>query len=371
MMKVHRRSVSALGLLASAILFAGSATAQTDGLPGCREASTPFMTMGVAGKDFFAPYNGAPYGDYFATFGLKNLSRQGEMVMESAGSLYYSPDEGCTWDLFYTLDGSEPWPLWITVAPGGHAYAFSLNNSTLLALRNIGGGMEATSLKSPVMEIMGLGVDPTDPLHVRIGDKGGQMHESFDGGVVWNKVGVPAQVNGYANRMTFNEADFDHVMYMANRDGAFVTFDGGATWAPSEGLTSTDGPRNAFNAVFSPVDSDLVWCMSIDLDEADGGHPSGGKHLYASRDGGLSFEPRVDNGNGIVITNGPELTAHPRDRRKVAWVASNRYTGLDVYELNGVTGVVSISHNDFLAGRCIEYYLPNPALMYIGLETKF
>lgn len=348
-----------------------TALAQTDGAPGCHEASTPFVTMTIAGKNFFAPYNGVPYGDYYATFGLKVLTKPGEMVMESAGSLYHSPDEGCTWNLFYTLDGTQTWPLWITTAPGGHAYAFSMNNNTLLALQNVPGGMEAISLKSPFANIMGLGVDPKDPLHLRLAGNNGAILESFDGGSLWTKIGVEPLPGNSATRMAFDPADLDHVIFMTYKEGAFVTFDGGDTWTQSEGLSSSNGPRNAFNAVVSPIDSKLVWCMSLDLNEADDGHPSRGRHIYASLDGGLTFTPRVDDGNGIVITNGPELTAHPKDLRKVAWVASNRYTGLDVYELNGKSGDVKISHHGGLAGRVVEYYLPNPILMYVGLETKF
>lgn len=364
-------SLSAVAVLAAMMPSSTAVMAQTDGLPDCREASTPFMTMTTSDSDFFAPYHGLPHDDYYATFGLKVLSKPDEMVMESSGSLYHSPDQGCTWNLFYSLDLTQQWPLWITIAPGGHAYAFSMNNSTLLALRNVPGGMEAIPLISPVSNIMGFGVDPANALHIRLGDSRGQIHESLDGGARWTDLGMPAQPDGSANRMAFDPADLDHVIYMTHRDGAFVTFDGGSSWTQSMGLSSSGGPRNAFNAVVSPIDSRLVWCMSIDLNEADDGHPSQGRHLYASIDGGLTFRPRVDNGNGIVIPNGPELTAHPRDLRRVAWVASNRYTGLDVFELDGLSRTVAISHATYLAGRVIEYYPSNPRLMYVGLETKF
>ncbi len=361
-----------LSLAAVLTLSTAPTTTQArEDLPECREASTPYMTMAIAGKDFFAPYNGTPDGDYFAVFGLKNLTKPREMVMGSKGTLYHSPDEGCTWNEFYTVGNGQQWPLSITTAPQGHAYAFTINYNTLLALTNTQGGMEATTLKSPAANIMGVGVDSQNPLHVRVADDNGTLYDSTDGGQLWQRIGVLPNNGSNAVRMTFDPADLDHVLYLTHREGAFVTFDGGDTWTQSTGLSSSNGPRNAFNAVVSPIDSRLVWCMSLDLNESDQGHPSRGRHIYASLDGGLTFTPRVDDGNGVVITNGPELTAHPTDLRKIAWVASKRFTGLDVYELNGLTGVVKQSHNDNLAGRSVEYYIRNPRLMYIGLETKF
>ncbi len=360
--------LAVLGLAVSAT-FSSNVIAQ--GLPDCDESSTPYMTFAFRGGQYFAPYNGQPDPNYYATFGLRNLSTPGEMVMESGGTIFHSPDEGCSWNTVYELQGNETWPLWIEPGADGHAFGFSLNYTTLFALQNTGNGMNASSLKVPVSNIMGLGTDPSNANHVRIAGKDGQIWDSTNGGVNWNTVGVAPNKGKSATRVSFDPNDLDHVVYMTITDGAFVTFDGGRNWTSSNGLTKTNGPRNAFNAVVSPIDSRLVWCMSIDLDEADSGHRSGGKHIYASIDGGRTFFPRADNNeNGIVITNGPELTAHPTDLRKVAWVASNRFTGLDVYELNGKNRQVKQHHNDNLGGRCVEYYLPNPKHMLIGLETK-
>lgn len=340
-------------------------------LPDCREASTPFMTFGInGGRAGFAPYSGPPWPDYFTVLGLKALDTPGEVLMEAGGRLVHSVDEGCTWRVVHVLEPGDQFPLTLANAPGGNAYGFSVNGPTLYAITNNGGGdVQAVTRSAPASNIFAVGAHPADADHVRLVDDDGQIHESFDAGVSWSRVGFRPPAGALTYRAAIDPNDIDHVLFGAAVDGGWVTFDAGQTWESIDGLSETDGNVNLFNVVVSPIDSRLVWCMALDIDQADNGHPSGGKHLYVSVDGGRSFAPMVDNGGDIVLTNGPELTPHPTNPYKIAWTAANRFTGLDVYEYDGRAGIVRQGHRDFVKGRIVEYYPADPRHMYIGLET--
>lgn len=366
-------SLSPSSVLPLAIMSATLVTAPVSAqrLPGCNEASTPFMTFALnGGRSGFAAYTGSPWPEYFTILGLKALDVPGEVLMEAGGNLVHSTDEGCSWQIVTPLDPIDQFPLTLVGAPGGHAYGFSVNGPTFYNITNAGGGaVTATSYRAPTSNILGVGANPAAAQHVRLIDDDGQIHESFDGGASWTRIGTPPPAGALTYRGAFDPNDIDHVLFGAGVTGGWVTFDAGATWTSVAGLSETNGPVNLFNVVVSPIDGRLVWCMALDLDQADNGHPSGGKHIYVSTDGGRSFTPMVDNGGVIVLTNGPELTPHPTNPYKIAWTAANRFTGLDIYEYDGRAGVVRQAHRDFTKGRVVEYYPSNPRHMYVGLET--
>ncbi len=340
-------------------------------VPACGAAGgNPFLSFAYKTQQIVT-WQGTPYQDYYVTMGLENLTIPDHLIMESGGYLIVSRDQGCEWELVERLPGGE-WPLWITPGPQGYAYAYAVNGSALYQVSYDAATREfaATSRRIPSSGLLGLGVSATDPLHIRIGDAGGQMHESFDGGETWFRVGMRAPVGLLTYRAAFDPGDLDHVMYGEATHGGWVTFDGGATWEASSGLSSSDGPANLFNMEFSPVDGLVVWAMSLDVNESDQGHPSQGRHIYRSTDGGRTFEPRIDNGPGVTITNGPELTPHPYDADRMAWAWGSRFDGMYVYQYdNGLDRLVT-GFRAGLVARTACYYLPDTRHLYVGMEAR-
>lgn len=358
-----------LFLVATGIVALSGVSATHAAMPPCGpEGGNPFLGFALNGSRVLT-WQGGHYPNYFVTMGLKNLDVPGFMLMESGGYLIASKDEGCSWSIVTTL-GFDEWPLNIAPAPGGNAYAFGVNRDTLYRVDFDGQDFQATSLRSPVSNILGLGADPFDANHVRLSSDRGQIYDSTDGGVSWNPVGVPASNGALNYRMAFDPNNLDHAVFGGATNGGWVTFDGGQFWAPCLGLSETNGPVNLFNAVISPVDSDYVWVMALDLDQANGGHPSGGKHFYLSTDGGQTFEPKVDNGPDVTITNGPEMTCHPTRPTTLAWAWGSRFSGLYVYQYDAQLDRLKSAFKAGYIARTVEYYRPDPRHLYVGLEAR-
>lgn len=351
-------------LMIGAMFAPASVQAET---PGCPDGGAPVLAFTHHGRRIFT-WQGSPYRDYFVTMGLRTLDLPDHLIMESGGHLAVSRDEGCSWELIRELPGSD-WPLWITAGPNGAAYAFALNGSALYRVEYDGANFAAIELHAPVSNILGLGVDADDAQRIRIGDSTGQVHESLDGGDSWSRVGTRPPVGPLTYRIAFDPNDLDHMIFGAAVDGGWVTFDGAATWTPIVGLSETNGPVNLFNAVFSPVDSNVAWCMAIDLDQADAGHPSQGRHIYLSRDGGLTFEPVVDNAAGVTLSNGPELTPHPFDPNRIGWAWGSRWDGMYVYQFDASARRLRTAYRAGMVARTMEFYRADPRHAYVGLEA--
>lgn len=356
-------------LAASAVSTALSATAFAG--PPCTEVPVPFLAFAFNGGDRVVKYDGPQPPDYYVTFGLRNLSLPDHLLLESGGYLALSTDQGCSWQVLAQIPSWEE-PMVITPGPAGSAYAFTINGSGLYRVFTDGAKYFAAPGASPVSSIMGLGVDPADHLHVRVGDSSGQMHESLDGGLTWRRVGAVPYANAFGYRFAFDPHDLDHAIFGALGEGGYVTFDGGATWNEIGGLSASgSGPVNLFNAIFSPIDGDVAWCMALDIEQSDQGHPSQGRHIYLSTDGGQSFTPVVDNGPDVVITNGPELTAHPTNPARMAWGwGSNFENRTLIHQYDASLDRLKVEEARGILARVVEYYRPDPRHLYVGLEAR-
>ena len=151
-----------------------------------------------------------------------------------------------------------------------------------------------------------------------------------------------------------------------------MTRDGGNTWTRSEGLSSVgDGPVNGFSIVVSPADPDVIWVSAIDLAEADAGHPSGGRHIYRSTDGGLTFRPAVSHGPPeVALHNQPLLAAHPHDHNVVYFVFGTPTDGTDLYRYDDRLHFGwSKTHNDYHGIHAIAFSPADPGLLYLGVSV--
>jgi len=354
-------------LLALAPIGAAIATAAPNDAPGfCSAGPTlSFYAYALHGGNQLAVFHGPDYPDYYATFGLINLESPGEVLMENAGTLRLSRDNACT---FADLAAVEDSPLVLVAAPGGGAYGFALNGTGFYEIAPDGSTFVVTKRLTPAAGIVGVGVDPANARHVYIGNSDGQMHQSLDGGANWSRLGNPPALGAFGYRFAFDPHDPAHAIFGAATFGGWVTFDGGTSWTPMGGLSETGGPVNGFNAVFSPVDGDVAWVMGLDIDQANNGDPSGGRHFYLSNDGGRQFTPVVDQSPDVTLTNGPEMTPHPRLPQRIAWVFGSTFSGLDIYQYDAELGQLKKRHYSGLLARTVAYASGDPSNLLIGLE---
>jgi hypothetical protein len=198
-------------------------------------------------------------------------------------------------------------------------------------------------VKALAQDVVAIGVDPADDMHVRGVGEGGGFYDSFNGGDFWVPLGPGAPVTPLVYFAAFDPNNLDHAIVGMAQGGVVTTLDGGATWTSATGLTQTGGSRNSFYGVISESDPSIVWVESIDLDESGGGAPSNGKHIYRSTDGGLSFTPVVDAGGGVTLVNGAFMMTDPSDADVVYFPfgASTFGNILELYRYDHGTGQVT------------------------------
>jgi len=289
--------------------------------------------------------------------GLAALDTPNTLLAEHKGDLLESTDAGCTWTKVGSLEGGI---FKLTAAKGGRAYAWADNGE---AFYRIDDGVP-TALTTPAANVVGIGVDPADGLHLRIGDASGALSDSIDGGVTWTKQGTPAADGGTIGyRFAFDPLDLDHVLFGQSTDGASVTFDGGDTWEPSSGVGAANA--NAFSIAVSPADSNLVWLEAIELGPDQ-------RHIYRSTDGGLTFTSVVDQSADVTLINGNLLAPHPTNPDVLYFVFGTSFQGYgtDIYRYDQTTKMVTKTHNNHHDVSAIVTSPADPSVQYFGLVVE-
>jgi hypothetical protein len=271
-----------------------------------------------------------------ASFGIARLGN-GDWLTDFQGTFFTSSD-GCRW----TRLGPAPSALLrLTGGAGDQALAWEfIPGPQIWSVHADSTGQGAVEpLVFLPTDVLTVAVDPADGTHMRAIGRNGQIYRSGAPGSHWDAVGTPAPVTPLTYFGALDPNDLDHAVIGMSLGGAQVTFDGGQTWIACGGLSSSGGAVNAFNGVVSPASSSIVWIQGLDLQESADGHPSGGRHVYRSEDGGLSFTPVVDAGLGITLTNGPVLQAHPTDTDVLYFPFGSRFMGgVNLYRYDHATG---------------------------------
>ena len=300
-------------------------------------------------------------------YGIAALEKPNRFLALENGRVLLSRDAGCSWKAIGELE-QVPFPPFLTPTRGESAWAWTGNYDGLWKID----GIQIARRKSPVDGIAGLTFDPAKPESIRIAGADGSFWRSDDDGLTWDRTATLKLEVPILYRVAWNPADPDHAIAGTASTGALVTFDGGATWTSSRGLSATGGLVNAMNAVISPADGNVVWLMAIDLKQSDNQEPSMGRHIYRSTDGGLTFEPVIDRSAAVTITNGPVMAAHPTDANRLYFVFGSYFQGYgtDLFDFDASTGALLIHHHPFDDIDGIAFSPDDPAVMLFGLERS-
>lgn len=343
--------------------------APSDELPDCPSTSLPYVGITYDPLNSFVTYTGGTPTTPFFTWGLATTDVPNLVYMATEGQLWASQNDGCSWTSIGLTDSLGLFR--IEAGPLGFAYAWADNGTQsfgtdgVYRIRNnpVGSSnFEVVSFRDPVGSMHGFGVDMCNPYHVRTGDDGGQLFESFDGGETWQPIGQSASPSTPLSYvLEFDPNDLNHVVFGQVTNGAFVTFDGGDTWTQSTGLRSLPHRgNNFFAATISPLDSNIVFGMGIDMGETGlpgdpPPPPSNGRHIYASTDGGLSFTPVLSQGTGggepgegVFMQNGPVMKSDWRIPTKFSYMfsANCQFGGTTIYSYDLATGIIDAATAD-------------------------
>lgn len=299
------------------------------------------------------------------TYGLTATSDPNTLYAWNNSALFVTHDAGCVWTLAAEdQDILGQFPPTLASAGPNRVYAWSDNRSYTL---RYDAGQGLTKLKQPA-DFLGFAVDPNNPDHIRAGGGDGGIHESFDAGATWSRVGALDVSNEIVYRYVFDPKDMDHIVAGLTRQGAFVTHDGGRNWTRATGIAPRSA--NAFNFAISPVDSNYVWAMAIDLDGTDIA-PSFGRWILLSTDGGATYRRVTGETPEVQIVNQPVMAADPVNRDVLYFVFGTYFQdyGTDIYRVDAATNSVTIAHNNYDDVNAIAFSPSDPTVMYLGLEV--
>jgi hypothetical protein len=294
------------------------------------------------------------------TFGVVALGPN-VVVATSGADVLRSTDAGCTWSV---IGASGDGTMVLRAAGDDRAYGFGDNQTALIRVD----GDTVTALTAPG-NLVGLGVDPANPDHVRVGDSAGQLWDSTDAGDSFTPLGSPPiDDTSLAYRVAFDPADLDHVLVGTLGAGVFVTHDGlESRWGAGTGLSSNDR-SNGFNLAVSPADGDVVWVEAYDLSDLD---DTTARHIYRSTDGGDTFTAAVDSADAILF-NGNPLFPHPTDANVVYFSYGTSYQnyGTDLFRYDAGTDTVTHTHNPFHRVWAAAFLPGDPTWMWLGVSIE-
>jgi photosystem II stability/assembly factor-like uncharacterized protein len=362
-----RRTLLLVSLFALALSSAAAgrqrAVRPGTGYPQCS------MITGTGGVTFthdqgrtFAPI-AAPAAPITYTYGLTAMVDEPDTLMAWHGDdLLLSTDAGCSWRVAATVPGAD-FPPKLEAARGGRVYAWSENRLFLVRWDARG----AQVLKCPA-EFVGFTADATNGKRLRAGAVDGSLWESTDAGDSWTRLGSLG-VSPLVYRFAFDPYDLDHILAGTMAQGAYVSRDGGRNWTKATGIAA--GDANVFQVLFSPADPNRTWAMGIDDQESQNGHPSHGRHIYLSDDGGASYRRVIDENPAVKLVNGPTMAAHPTNRELLYFVFGTHFQGYgtDLFRYDAGNGNLTVTHSKHDDVNALVFSRRHPHLLYLGLET--
>lgn len=280
-------------------------------------------------------------------------------------ALYLSKDAGCSWNRAAVLSerGSQ-----LVAGDGTYAMGWSDTdvNTSIVFVTDADGNLVRTTTFGG--STSGLAASRGDPDLIRRIGNDFSIRESHNRGKSWVHVGtVPSSLVGIFT-VAFDANDLNRIAVGGLR-GLVTSANGGQTW--STALFDANPSANiVIHSVLFSANGFTIWARGVNSDEASGGNPNDGRHLWQSVDGGLNFTSVAEQGPSIELVN--FLIAHPSDPNVVYWsggLSGNPATHL--YQYSKVTGLVTrVELSDgspFFDVFRFAFNPANPNYMYFGL----
>jgi photosystem II stability/assembly factor-like uncharacterized protein len=290
------------------------------------------------------------------------------LAVDNTGRLYRSGDAGCAWTQVNHVTGIYYGRL--AASPDGTAYLWSINSDRLVHVS----GSRVIELPEvdATASLIDLVVDPRHAAHLRAVTDDGRVLDSADGGRHFAQVGQTAGTGtSWFYSASIDPRHLDHIVLGSQSQGSYVTQDAGRAWQ-HDGMGEAGDRVNAFSVAVSPASSRVVYAQGLNLREYDARLPSGGRHLYRSTDGGRTFEPVLDQGNGVTLQNGTLLAPSPTDPDTLHFVFSMSYGGYgtDLFSLDTRHGTLSLAHDPHDKLTAIAFNPKHPSVMYLGFGEE-
>ncbi len=307
------------------------------------------------------------------TYGLVQVGANRLLAVDNRGVLRTSGDAGCTWSAVGGVTGLDVPRL--TAAGDGSAYVWDQNGLSLYRVQ----GTRVTALP-PVATGWGIGVAALAvnrhvPSQVRVVLSDGTVRDSHDAGATFHTTGRPVRdgdTDLWVYSASIDPADLDHITIGTMGEGVYTTWLGGWQWTRA----TMGGPGesvNAFSVAVSPANPMVVWAQGINMAEHEAHHPSEGRHVYRSTDGGRTFGVAVDHVPGeVTLVNGALLAPHPTDAAVLYFVYGTSFAnyGTDLFRVDTRRGTLSLTHNAHHGITSILFNPRDPAVMYLGFAAE-
>jgi len=121
-----------------------------------------------------------------------------------------------------------------------------------------------------------------------------------------------------------------------------------------------------------PVRRQLHPLIAIDLTQSNSGHPSSGRHIDASLDGGVTYRPVLDHmSDGVLLQNAPVMEADVKDAGILRFLGSAHpfYGGTTFYEYDLSMNTLSAFRNTSIPTiRVMESSRVSPGAIHVGWD---
>ncbi|TDW19252.1 WD40/YVTN/BNR-like repeat-containing protein [Kribbella kalugense] len=282
------------------------------------------------------------------------LEEPNTLISIGKQSIQRSSDAGCSWQLLdKSPDDLSTYD--VQAGPGDSAYIYSVNDQPIYRVH----GSQVSAVLGPV-EGGGLAALDSRPGRLRVVAGDGQLYDSSNDGVTWQRTGVPPAHDLFAYDAVVDPRNPDHVVVGVMSDGVYVTYDGGRSWFRSRAVERV----NAFSLAISPADPSKVWLEGYDLDRST-------RFIWESTDGGQKFREVLDQSRADLI-NGNRMWASPVDPDLLYFSYGTSFAnfGADLYRFRPSTGDLTKHHNRNDGIPSLAFNPSNPKILYLGLAEE-
>ncbi|MGW7686940.1 VPS10 domain-containing protein [Kribbella sp. NPDC054772] len=285
---------------------------------------------------------------------VATLDEPNTLISIGKQSIQRSNDAGCSWQLLdKSPDDLSTYD--VQPGPGDSAYIYSVNDQPIHRVH----GSQVSTVAGPV-DGGGLAALDARPGRLRAVAGDGQLWDSSNDGMTWQRVGVPAARDLFLYDAVVDPRNPDHIVIGVMSDGVYVTYDGGRTWTRSRPVERV----NAFSLAISPADPSKVWMEGYDRDRST-------RFIWESTDGGLKFREVLDQSRATLI-NGNRMWASPADPDLLYFSYGTSFAnyGADLYRFRPSTGELTKNHNRNDGIPSLAFNPADPKILYLGLAEE-